>query len=243
MPALRIAAFFVCLVMAAKTAAAANPVFESGPTRVHLLELFTSEGCSSCPPAEAWFTKLKENPGLWHEFVPVAFHIDYWDRLGWRDRFSSREWSARQQSYADLWRAESVYTPAFVLDGNESTRSLPGKSPDPIGTLRVSVNGNEARATFKPAKAEHSGNYDVYFSVLGCKLSSNVGAGENKGRNLAHDFVVLSLKKATASPENGEARFAIDKSRAEPNSSLAIAAWITEANNPKPIQATGGWLL
>ena len=63
--------------------------FRSGPQPVWLLELFTSEGCSSCPPAEKWLGALREDPRLWHEFVPVAWHVDYWDRLGWRDRFSA----------------------------------------------------------------------------------------------------------------------------------------------------------
>jgi hypothetical protein len=71
--------------------AAGESVFESAPNKVHLLELFTSEGCSSCPPAEEWLTKLKQNPGLWRDFVPVAFHVDYWDHLGWRDRFAAKE--------------------------------------------------------------------------------------------------------------------------------------------------------
>src|SRR5713226_2490390 len=77
------------------TTRAADRVFESGPQKIHLLELFTSEGCSSCPPAEAWLSKLKSDPRLWKDFVPLAFHVDYWDRLGWRDRFSSRAWTER----------------------------------------------------------------------------------------------------------------------------------------------------
>src|ERR1700730_3427189 len=81
-------------------ARADETTFESGPTRVHLLELFTSEGCSSCPPAEAWLTQLKQNDGLWRAFVPVAFHVAYWDHLGWRDRFAAKEWTARQQTFA-----------------------------------------------------------------------------------------------------------------------------------------------
>ena len=60
--------------------------FESGVTRTTLLELFTSEGCSSCPPAEKWLSQLKSNPDLWKKIVPIAFHVDYWDHLGWRDR-------------------------------------------------------------------------------------------------------------------------------------------------------------
>src|ERR671937_1167549 len=98
------------------TARATDRVFESGPQRTHVIELFTSQGCSSCPPAEAWFSKLKAEPRLWKDFVPLAFHVDYWDRLGWRDPFAAREWTARQYQYSASWKSESVYTPGFVLD-------------------------------------------------------------------------------------------------------------------------------
>ena len=70
---------------------------ESPDTRVALVELFTSEGCTSCPRAEAWFGALKGESGLWKEFVPVAFHVDYWNHLGWSDRFSSEEFTSRQR--------------------------------------------------------------------------------------------------------------------------------------------------
>ena len=82
-----------------------NVVFESGAKKVQLLELFTSEGCSSCPPAEASLGRLVNDPRLWHEFVPVAFHVDYWDRLGWKDPFASAEWTKRQRLYAANWNA------------------------------------------------------------------------------------------------------------------------------------------
>src|SRR5438477_6911637 len=85
-----------------------NVVFESGPKKVQLLELFTSEGCSSCPPAEASLAPLVKDSRLWRAFVPIAFHVDYWDRLGWKDPFASSEWTKRQRVYADNWNAESV---------------------------------------------------------------------------------------------------------------------------------------
>src|SRR5690349_5159728 len=88
---------------------------ESGPRKTHLLELFTSEGCSSCPPAEAWISGLKNDARLWRDFVPVTFHVDYWDRLGWRDPLASKEWTARQYEYSERWRRSGVYTPGFVL--------------------------------------------------------------------------------------------------------------------------------
>src|SRR5687768_10063986 len=74
--------------------------FQSGPNRTALLELYTSEGCSSCPPAEAWLSRVKSDARLWKEFVPVAFHVDYWDYLGWRDPFGMANYSERQRAYA-----------------------------------------------------------------------------------------------------------------------------------------------
>src|SRR5438477_8950450 len=115
----------------------ADRVFESGPQKVHLIELFTSQGCSSCPPAEAWLSKLKSEPRLWKDFVPLAFHVDYWDHLGWRDPFAAKEWTARQYEYSAKWKNESVYTPGFVLDGREwSDRSVPAPSNDKPGVLK-----------------------------------------------------------------------------------------------------------
>ena len=114
-----LAIWLAFLLLFTRVAFAGDLAFQSGPKKVQLLELFTSEGCSSCPPAEASFSRLVNDPRLWHEFVPVAFHVDYWDGLGWKDPFASFEWTKRQQTYAEKWKAESVYTPAFVLDGRE----------------------------------------------------------------------------------------------------------------------------
>src|SRR5580698_1073863 len=96
-----------------------NVRFQSPPTQTALLELYTSEGCSSCPPAEDWLNRLKSSPGLWTDFVPLAFHVDYWDRLGWSDPWASTSFSDRQRSYTKLWRGHSLYTPGFVLNGKE----------------------------------------------------------------------------------------------------------------------------
>src|ERR1043166_1377606 len=81
------------------SAVAGELSFQSSEQRTPLIELYTSEGCSSCPPAEAWLSKLKTEAGLWKDFVPVAFHVDYWDHLGWRDRFASAVFTERQRAY------------------------------------------------------------------------------------------------------------------------------------------------
>src|ERR1017187_258248 len=89
---------------------AAEPLrFASGPAHVALVELYTSEGCSSCPPAERWLAARRDDPGLWRDFVPIAFHVDYWNQLGWPDRFSTREFTQRQYALATAWGGDSVY--------------------------------------------------------------------------------------------------------------------------------------
>ena len=213
--------------------------FESKPARTHLIELFTSEGCSSCPPAEAWLGKLQSDPRLWIDFVPVAFHVSYWDNAAWRDPFASKEWTSRQYAYSALWKSSSVYTPAFVLDGREwLNREIPPATSEPSGTLKVVVaNGEKAVVTFSPA-AKNVRQYDVHVAQLGFGLQSNVKGGENGGRKLVHDFVVLSM--TTAQLSNTPATIQLAKSNA--GSRRGLAAWVTEVGSIEPVQATGGWI-
>src|ERR1700752_3234811 len=188
---------FLMLLFVEMTGAA--PIqFQSLERQTALLELYTSEGCSSCPPAEAWLSKLKTAPGLWSEFVPVAFHVDYWNNLGWRDKLSSEQFSDRQRRYASAWSAEDIYTPEFVLNGREwrnwvGFRGVPSDSAAKAGALRVnSTDGKHWQADFVPA--EHGmADYEVTAAVLVSELVSEVTAGENSGRHLNHDFAVLSL--------------------------------------------------
>jgi hypothetical protein len=211
-------------------------VFESGAQNTHLLELFTSEGCSSCPLAEAWLSKLKTEPRLWKDFVPLAFHVDYWDRLGWRDPFASKEWTARQYLYSEHWKSDTVYTPGFVLDGREChERSVPLSSSEKPGVLKLSVRNEKVLAEFDPANGGPR-DVDLHLAALGFDLNTKVTAGENNGRNLHQDFVVLSLVNEKMSGGKAEVGFAPD-SRVR-----AVAAWVTTPNQPEPIQAVGGWL-
>lgn len=214
-------------------------VIASGPSQVHLIELYTSEGCSSCPPAEDWLSRLKKDPALWRRFVPVAFHVDYWDYLGWPDPFAAPEWSARQRAHAARWRVRGVYTPGFVLDGREwRTRVLPRGAPETIGSLWLEADGDKVRVTFSPAAAP--GPHDVYLARLGSGLVTKVAAGENHGRTLVHDFVVLSLQKAELPPGETDLELTLDPLPA--HKADALAGWITPRGSLVPIQAAGGWL-
>jgi hypothetical protein len=216
-------------------------VWESKPARTHLIELYTSEGCSSCLPAEAWMSGLKNEARLWQDFVPVAFHVDYWDHLGWRDPFAMKTWTDRQADYSVRWKAETVYTPAFAFDGKEwHMAAIPPAGADTPGVLKVTVNGDRLTANFKPAQGG-ARRYDVHVAQLGFALTADVTAGENNGRKLIHDFVVLGLTTETMKAGVKELRLSAPSisSNGEPRTALAV--WVSEAGKIEPLQAVGGW--
>ena len=238
----RVALFTVIMTISLATFARGGDTnLESGPTRTHLIELFTSEGCSSCPPAEAWLSKLKGEPRLWQDFVPLAFHVDYWDRLGWRDPFAARQWTARQYDYSSRWKSSSIYTPGFVLNGREwRDQHIPQRAREETGVLKIALGADDnVIATFTPV-AESARSYDVHVARLGFDLNINVKAGENSGRKLLHDFVVLSLTDAPLNSGRAELRLTQNTAK-EPVGREAIAAWITERGQLEPIQAVCGW--
>ncbi len=181
-------------------------------------------------------SKLKSEPGLWKNFVPLGFHVDYWDRLGWRDPLAAKEWTDRQYSYSNAWKSGSVYTPGFVLDGREwRDPKIPATANQKTGVLRIDLVNGEGSAQFTPANAEMK-NFQFNIAQLGFDLTNKVTAGENNGRNLRQDFVVLSLQSQPM--PDGKAKIALPA-----NSRVgAIAAWVTVRNRVEPIQAVGGWL-
>lgn len=215
---------------------------ESEATRVSLIELFTSEGCSSCPPAEAWLGRLTESPGLWRDFVPVSFHVDYWDGLGWPDRFARKEFTQRQRTYAQKWRSESVYTPGFVLDGGEWTdwrTSPPKRSLLKPGVLRVKETAPGVFSVSFSPTADAGNGWRFHLAILGNGVSSNVKAGENSGRKLVHDFVVIAYQEKQSAVN--EASFELKPPKELAGGRLALAAWVSRAGEQEPIQALGGW--
>src|SRR6266480_5558829 len=234
----------VLLLFSGGVLCADDLVFESGPKKVQLLELFTSEGCSSCPPAEAALGRLVNDPRLWREFVPIAFHVDYWDRLGWKDPFASAEWTRRQRVYAANWNAESVYAPAFVLDGREwRDARVPVLNGEAPGLLKATVRSDHTVViNFEPPNG-NARDFDFYLACLGFGININVRAGENNGRSLRHDFVVLSLdhQKLVSSPQEFDLPSPAPEVASRSNRT-ALAAWITSAGDITPVQAIGGWL-
>jgi len=236
-----IAAVMMVIWVAAGYIFASEPkTFESGDTQSSLIELFTSEGCSSCPPAEKWLSALKSSSDLWKKAVPVAFHVDYWDHLGWRDRFAKPEFTSRQQRYAAAWGGDSVYTPSFVVwfGGN----AMPITSTK-VGVLRVSVGDDgKVSATFAPDTMQ-ARPLALNVALLGNDLESDVKRGENSGRKLRHDFVVLQLANSEMTNQgNLWTGTVLLSSGAETDKATALAAWLKSGETAPPIQATGGWL-
>jgi hypothetical protein len=222
----------------------------SPESRVHLIELFSSEGCSSCPPADAWLSSLRKQPGLFKTFVPIEFHVDYWNRLGWVDRFSRLAFTARQQEYASEWMSQGVYTPGFVLDGREWRPPPPGfEAPSGLGDDRVGVlsarriSGHRFALSFRPRGAR-GGPWRIYGALLGNGLVSRVSSGENSGRTLRHDFVVLALKSELLERSGGEYTAVVElgPSPTSASESLGFAFWVSTGRSQAPVQAVGGVL-
>lgn len=236
-------------MLACVTANAAPVSFQSSERQTALVELYTSEGCSSCPPAESWLSRLKNAPGLWTDFVPAAFHVEYWDNLGWRDKWSSKQFSDRQRAYANAWGAENIYTPEFVLNGREwrdwyGQKAVPATSDSKVGILKAgSEDGSHWQVSFIPA-ANGAEDYEVTAALLNSEVGSDVKAGENKGRHLNHDFVALTLLNQRLAGTNGgyQSAFTLDTNPKAVHGRVALAVWITRAGTLEPLQAVGGWL-
>ncbi|MBT8136117.1 MAG: DUF1223 domain-containing protein [Gammaproteobacteria bacterium] len=244
----------ITILLLITTAAIAEPLqLESGAGQVSVIELFTSEGCSSCPPADRWLSGLKNHEGLWNDFVPLAFHVDYWDYIGWKDRFASLTYSQRQRRYESEGSLRTVYTPGFLVNGNEwrgwfGRRAMDFSADETPGVLRAVVGGDEIKVAFEPsvgaASAATSRELRVTVALLGAGLKTEVRAGENRGRTLSHDFVVLGLEQAKLHDDGSDLHTAVLRL---PDSNIeaeryALAVWISSGNRQAPIQATGGWL-
>jgi len=219
--------------------------FQSTKASVPLIELYTSEGCSSCPPAERWLSKLSDNENLWSEFVPVAFHVDYWDYIGWKDPFASKEFSQRQRRYAREYRENTVYTPGMRKEGEEWRSWRRGARPESpengdVGKIAITVDETGAfNASFESEQLD-SKKLTLNVAVLGVDLSSEVTSGENHGKTLEHNFVVLGISSYSSGEEVGWSGQLPEPSVEAPR--YAVAAWVTQGQSLKPIQATGGYL-
>ncbi len=189
-----------------------------------IVELFTSEGCSDCPPADALLTKLDQTqpvPGA--DVIVLEEHVDYWDHQGWADPFSSAEFTRRQNDYAYVFRNAGVYTPQMVVDGkSEFVGSREGAARQAIAdasrTAKTTVNlrlaGNVDKLDIplevrieKLAGATAGERADVFLTITESRLHSDVAGGENSGRKLDHTAVVRRLERLGNADGQSETAF------------------------------------
>ncbi len=239
--------FTAALALLLPAVAGGPPVLlATGRAQLAMLPLLPGEGCSSCPPAEQWLAGLREKPGLWRDFVPVAWHVTYWDRLGWLDRWARPAFTHRQYAYASHWRENSVYTPCFVRNGVEWQPGRAGGAGAAVGVLQVryDLRTGGLQVNFAPGGRGIGGPLEVQAVQLGGGMVSRVRAGENSGRTLEHEFVALAAVRGRLDQRGGvwraALRFPWRTEAGVPRRALAV--WVTRSGGMAPLQATGGWI-
>ena len=222
----------------------------SGSQRIALLELYTSEGCNSCPPVDRWVSNLPRPQLVPQKVVVLAFHVDYWNYLGWTDRFAQRRFSERQQTLVRASGLRTAYTPQLVLNGRDFR--------DPAGfetrvaqvnaqtaRINLALNASREKSTLKlsvlasPPMPTADDPPQLYVALYENNLETQVQAGENQGRRLRHDYVVRRLiGPVTLDPNRpthwqGELMLAPDWKIAD----LGLAAFVQSARSGEVLQA------
>jgi hypothetical protein len=209
-------------------AVASSSMPEAARTPV-VVELFTSEGCSSCPPADALLARLAEEPLAGNvQLIALEEHVDYWNDLGWTDPFSSRDWTSRQYVYSGVLRNGNPYTPQMVVDGTaefvgsrtqqarQAIREAAGKAKIPVTLAQGNSDGNgKGNFSVKVGKLEGTTKGDaaeIWLAITETGLHSAVTRGENAGEDLHHAAIVRSMRKLGEAKADGETSFAGDAS-------------------------------
>lgn len=195
-----------------------QPPLEAAPV---VVELFTSEGCSSCPPADALLAKMETTqPFKGVQIIAIEEHVDYWDQQGWVDPFSSNEWTVRQQVYASTFRQNGPYTPQMVVNGrsgfvgsraDEAIKAVQasGVIPSVPVTMSSAAGGNPNEPHFalsvgKLPQLSAGDSVEVWFAITENGLASQVSGGENAGRNLSHASVLRSLRRVGSADSHAD---------------------------------------
>lgn len=220
-------------------AAGQNPDTGAPAPRPVVVELFTAQGCSSCPPADRLLARLGETGG--GSVVPLEFHVDYWNREGWTDPFSSAEWTRRQEAYARRMGATQLYTPQAVVDGaseligsreGELRAAIAAAAARPAASIAMAVVPSEkdvrVAAKVELPESLRGRKWDLMVAVYETGLVTPVKKGENGGRTLANEYVVRRLVRAArvtqSSAQEATLRLEKDWDRAR----LGVAAFLQD---------------
>ncbi|MCH4295358.1 DUF1223 domain-containing protein [Shewanella sp. 3B26] len=214
-----------------------------------IIELYTSQGCSSCPPAEEWLSAFAKEKDLWHKYFPLAFHVSYWDYLGWKDPLADKRFGKRQYAHWNRKHSKGVYTPQIFIGGDEWRGGEDRGGEDRGGELHRATAAAPLSLSLKDKRlnADYGAQAPrLNLAIVGVGIHTPVAKGENRGKTLQQDFAVLSLYQfdnqsdiANVSRFGGELELDMDALlRRAPR--LALVAWVEE--DMQPLQAVGGWL-
>lgn len=220
-------------------------VVNSGDRQTAVVELYTSEGCSSCPRADRWLQKLVTTPQQDLNLLALAFHVDYWDYLGWKDRFSNADYTKRQRVLGANNRQRTIYTPEFFVNGKEARGSgnilnkiqQTNQQPASI-TLQLTVSREQSElvvAVQTPSELDNGEPIHHRYLVYENKLSTDVKRGENSGKVLRHEQVVRYMSPAQSLQTENQHRIAIDPSWQAEN--LGVAVLVTSVGARHYLQA------
>jgi hypothetical protein len=202
---MRLAFALIALLSLCFPAQAGQCVGRSGERTAALVELYTSQGCSSCPPADRWLSGLGAQGYAPERVVPLSLHVDYWDYIGWKDPYAKRRFSLRQRKLTQLQRLALVYTPQVMVQGRDfrgwGTRvfdeavarinAQPARARVALTIRSAGERSMEVEAIAELLDPAHERHAALYLAAYENRLMSRVDAGENEGRVLAHDYVVL----------------------------------------------------
>jgi len=220
-------------------------VVNSGDRQTAVVELYTSEGCSSCPSADRWLSRLIEAPKDELDVLALAFHVDYWDYLGWKDRFSSAAYTSRQRQLGANNLQQTIYTPEFFVNGMEArgTNNILQKirqvnqQQSPLD-LKLTVSRDKTSLVLElqsPGERDTNGKIHHRYLVYENNLSTDVKRGENSGEVLKHEQVVRYMSKAKSLREQNQYRIAIDPDWLAAN--IGVAVLVTAPGNNYYLQA------
>jgi len=230
----RVAAFILLAAAChAQAAFASSCRVQSSASRTPVVELYTSEGCSSCPPADRWLSGLKEAAAA-GRVVVQGFHVSYWDSLGWIDRFASPAYNARQRDIAARAGARNVYTPQLVRDGRDTRDygTVPAGSEPAGAVIRLERQDGQAVAEVTPRLP--GARWAAYWTVTEHGHASKVRSGENAGEFLQHDFVVRQFEPAGT--HEGTHRLTLRPVPAEPGHPQQVNLVVFDPATGMPLQ-------
>jgi hypothetical protein len=224
-------------VHASLASAAQTCTARSAASVAPVVELYTSEGCNSCPPADRWLSSLTAHP----EVVALAYHVDYWDRLGWKDRFASPAFTRRQAEELSRNGARFAYTPQVVIDGRDqrgSPQLALSKRPEAAVSIELMRDGDRVTAHVAATAAAAPARLAAYWAVTESRHRTDVKAGENEGVTLSHDFVVREYRPVAAWSAAVPARLSLPlTSPADAAHPRRVNLVVVDAQSGRPLQA------